>query len=119
MDGVRFGMRPPKPEKDYPVRLRGHGLVSEGTPRFASRTCDQEECRAWQQEDTDSGGEAGSRISGTLAGAGHARCTCRAESEHLPSQGARRRWHQAHKREVVERMAADVEIAAERGGKEE
>lgn len=31
---------------------------------------------------------------------GHAKCSCGALSESLPSRNARKRWHRAHKEEV-------------------
>jgi hypothetical protein len=81
--------------KDYPVRLPGHGLVSEGIPAFLKLGCAEDECpnRMGEFEESD-------RASGQFAG-GHGRCQCGAVSEHLPSQGARRRWHKDHKREAA------------------
>ena len=60
--------------------MRGHGLAHEGAPHDLR----------------------GRRIPGHGAGGkGRGKCACGALSEVLPSGGARKRWHAAHKAEVV------------------
>lgn len=67
---------------DYPplranTRLSGHTLIAEGRPFTAE---------------------------GQLYGAqwrnGHAKCSCGALSEALPSQGKRQKWHREHKESI-------------------
>lgn len=86
------------------TRVKGHTLCSEGTA-FYSKACSDPNCRHYQEtyeqiraDFPTSADEF--RVRGQFEG-GHARCSCGAESEHLPSQGARRRWHAAHKNEVA------------------
>ncbi len=81
-------------------RVRGHALTSEGTPRLRDTTCP--ECAGRPE-----GLTWGNDLAPTLArqsgrNDGHARCTCGVLSPHLESQGARQRWHRAHKAEVSE-----------------
>lgn len=76
------------------TRVKGHTLRNEGISRFVSRQCSEELCLTWA-------GKFGRSEAPPDARDGHARCSCGAESEHLPSQGARKRWHAAHKAEVA------------------
>lgn len=87
------------------TRVPGHGLVSEGRPRFYSDACDNPQCVDYQRRKAEYEAQ-GIRWESVWEEAyvgrlGHARCSCGAESGHLPSQGARRRWHAAHKVEVT------------------
>ncbi len=74
------------------TRVKGHTLRNEGISRFVSKDCTDDLCRFWAPRRSEAPPEGRDA---------HARCSCGAESEHLPSQGARRRWHAAHKAEVA------------------
>lgn len=60
------------------TQLAGHGLLNEGAPFD----------------------DAGDRVHVSTSGPGRAKCSCGELSDPLPSGGARRRWHAAHKEAV-------------------
>lgn len=84
------------------TRVPGHGLASEGIPQLVTDACDEPACRyeRFHNDEGENRPVTDLRVHDRWAG-GHARCSCGAESGHLPSQGARRRWHDAHKAEVT------------------
>lgn len=91
-------------EKSYPVRLSGHGLVSEGRPRFRSINCEvNPECREYAAKRAAGETELGETMSGYRRNDGHAHCSCGEESPHLPNGSRRQKWHKEHKLEVVAR----------------
>jgi hypothetical protein len=88
--------------KTYPVRLSGHGLISEGAPRFRSTSCEiNPECREYAAKLAAGETELGDRMEGSRYSDGHAHCSCGAESPHLPSGGRRKQWHKDHKRQIA------------------
>jgi hypothetical protein len=77
------------------MRVSGHGLVSEGQFHLASKFCRDPEC---VEKTEDGSWEYFSQVRNNRAG--HALCSCGAESGHLPSAAARKRWHRNHKGEI-------------------
>lgn len=71
---------------DTSTRLPGHGLLSEGRP-YELRQGDEEDAPSWHR--TDWRTHEGSGV-----------CSCGAFSGPLPTNGARQRWHKAHKEQV-------------------
>jgi hypothetical protein len=70
------------------IRVRGHGLISEGAPYDADGQ------RIW--------------VHGLgHGGAGRGKCSCGALSPGLSSQPQRRQWHDQHKRDIAEARATD------------
>ena len=95
-------------------RISGHTLISEAIPRFASKNCNTQHqaCLKWSERGDEVDGSWYGRIhneDGSVGNDGHARCSCGAESPHLPSQGKRKAWHRAHKAEVLAKLAGGPE----------
>lgn len=70
--------------------VRGHGLISEGKPHLVPGCC-------WS-------GDKPHRPWGYRRD-GHGVCACGATSGHLGSDAQRKRWHKAHKQDVVDGRA--------------
>lgn len=71
---------------DTSTRLPGHGLLSEGFP-YERRQGDEEDAPSWHRTDR-------------WVHEGHGVCSCGASSPLLDTDGARKRWHKAHKDEI-------------------
>jgi len=79
---------------DTSSRLPGHGLLSEGWP-YERHQGDEEAAPSWHR-------------SARPDWLGHGVCSCGAYSpDVLETNGARKRWHRAHKEEI--RTAAGTE----------
>ena len=82
---------------DTSSRLRGHGLLSEGRP-YIWRQGDEEDAPSWHRADR-------------WEHAGHGVCSCGAASpDALETNGARQRWHKAHKEQIRSGEAAISEL---------
>lgn len=85
------------------LKVPGHQLV-EGAAAFADPRCMLDDCMVFYRE----------RLSpeGSVAGDGHAMCSCGARGPHTGSARERRKWQRDHRDEVLAEMKAKESAAA-------